>query len=86
MNTTIKTILGITVAAAMGAALGAFLTPEKGAFLLTRIKDDASNFLSNFPASKVFLGKPDRHTSPGEMTSELIDMDQYETYTFKHEL
>ncbi len=86
MNTTIKTILGITVAAATGAALGAFLTPEKGAFLLTRIKDGANNFLNDFPARKVFSGQLERNPSMGEMTSELIDMDQYETYTSKHEL
>lgn len=86
MNTTIKTILGITVAAATGAALGAFLTPEKGAFLLARIKDGTGNFLNDLPARSVFSGKLGTHPSVGEMTSELIDMDQYETYTSKHEL
>lgn len=86
MNTSIKTILGITVAAATGAALGAFLTPEKGTFLLTRIKDGTNSFLNDFPFRKVFSGKLHSQPTVGEMTSELIDMDQYETYTSKHEL
>jgi hypothetical protein len=85
MNTTIKTILGITVAAATGAALGTLLTPEKGAYLLARIKDGTNNLLNDFPARKVF-DKLDMYPSLGEMTSELIDMDQYETYTSKYEL
>jgi len=85
MNTTIKTIFGITIATATAAALGMLLAPEKGSFLLAGIKDGTYNFLNNFPARKV-LGQLDTHPSMGEMTSELIDMDQYETYTSKQEL
>jgi len=48
MNTTSKVILGITVAAAAGAAIGMLLAPEKGTDLQMRIKEGAKDWLSNF--------------------------------------
>jgi len=48
MNTTSKVILGITVAAAAGAAIGMLLAPEKGSDLQMRIKAGAKDWLSNF--------------------------------------
>ena len=48
MNTTTKVILGLTVAAAAGAAIGMLLAPEKGSDLQKRIKEGASDWLSNF--------------------------------------
>jgi gas vesicle protein len=80
MNTTAKTILGITVATATGAALGMLLAPEKGSILLAKIRSGTKRFLNDFSAR---TSKPDVDHPMGEMTSELIDMDQYETYTSK---
>lgn len=48
MNTTTKVILGITVAAAAGAAIGMLLAPEKGTDLQKKIKVGASKWLSQF--------------------------------------
>ena len=84
MNTTIKTILGITVAAASGAVLRVLLAPKKDAFTFTKIKDETKFFLNDFPT--VFPRKLDIHQPVGEMTSELIEIDQYETYSSKFEL
>ena len=48
MNTTTKVILGITVAAAAGAAIGMLLAPEKGSDLQLKIKEGAKDWLSHF--------------------------------------
>lgn len=48
MNNTTKMILGITVAAAAGAAIGMLLAPEKGADLQKKVKDGAKDWLNNF--------------------------------------
>jgi gas vesicle protein len=48
MNTTTKVILGMTVAAAAGAAIGMLLAPEKGSDLQKRIKEGAKDWLSDF--------------------------------------
>jgi gas vesicle protein len=56
MNTTTKVILGLTVAAAAGAAIGMLLAPEKGSDLQKKIKDGASDWLSNF-SSLLMTGK-----------------------------
>ncbi len=80
MNTTTKVILGVTLAAAAGAALGMLLAPEKGTDLQKKIKDGATDWLSEFSTllatgkglaadfkSKAQLGLED-------LTSELIDL------------
>jgi gas vesicle protein len=56
MNTTTKVILGLTVAAAAGAAIGMLLAPEKGSDLQKKIKDGTSDWLSNF-SSLLLAGK-----------------------------
>ncbi len=56
MNTTTKMILGITVAAAAGAAIGMLIAPEKGSDLQKRIKDGANDLLSDF-SSLLVTGK-----------------------------
>jgi len=50
MNTTTKVILGITVAAAAGAAIGMLIAPEKGSVLQHKIKESASTWLKDFAA------------------------------------
>lgn len=50
MNTTTKVILGITVAAAVGAAVGVLLAPEKGSDLQKKIKDGAMDWLRDISA------------------------------------
>ncbi|HTJ48862.1 MAG TPA: YtxH domain-containing protein [Cyclobacteriaceae bacterium] len=48
MNTTTKVILGLTAAAAAGAAIGLLLAPEKGSDLRKKIKDGAKNLMNDF--------------------------------------
>lgn len=48
MNTTTKVILGITVAAAAGAAIGMLLAPQKGSDLQQKMKTTALNLLGEF--------------------------------------
>ncbi len=48
MNTTAKMIIGITVAAAAGAAIGMLMAPEKGTDLRKKIKAGASDLLKEF--------------------------------------
>lgn len=48
MNTTAKMIVGITVAAAAGAAIGMLMAPEKGTDLQKKIKAGASDLLQEF--------------------------------------
>ena len=76
MNTTIKVILGITVAAAAGAAIGMLLAPEKGTDLQKKIKEGASNWLSQF-AGLLVAGK--------ELASEFKSKAQDEVEELKSE-
>jgi gas vesicle protein len=48
MNTTTKMILGITVAAAAGAAIGMLIAPEKGTDLQKKIKQGVNDLLNEF--------------------------------------
>jgi gas vesicle protein len=48
MNNTTKVIVGLAVAAAAGAAVGMLLTTENGADLQKRIKNRASEWLTEF--------------------------------------
>lgn len=48
MNTKTKVILGITVAAAAGAAIGMLIASEKGIDLQNKIKESASDLLNEF--------------------------------------
>lgn len=50
MNTTTKVILGLTAAAAAGAAIGLLLAPEKGSDLRKKIKDGTKSFMNDFSA------------------------------------
>ena len=56
MNTTTKVILGLTAAAAAGAAIGLLLAPEKGSDLRKKIKDGAKNLMNDF-SSLLATGK-----------------------------
>jgi gas vesicle protein len=56
MKNTTKIILGITVAAAAGAAIGMLLAPEKGKDLQKKIAEGAREWLGEF-ASLLALGK-----------------------------
>lgn len=56
MKTTTKVILGITVAAAAGAAIGMLLAPEKGKDLQRKIAEGAKDWLAEF-SSLLALGK-----------------------------
>lgn len=56
MNTTTKMIIGLTVAAAAGAAIGMLMAPEKGSDLQKKIKDGASDWMKNF-SSLLLAGK-----------------------------
>lgn len=50
MNTTTKMIIGITVAAAAGAAIGMLLAPEKGSDLQKKIKENSKDWINNILA------------------------------------
>lgn len=56
MNTTTKVILGMTVAAAAGAAIGMLLAPEKGTDLQRKIKDGTTDWIKLF-SSLISTGK-----------------------------
>lgn len=56
MKTTTKVILGVTVAAAAGAAIGMLLAPEKGKDLQKKIAEGAKDWLAEF-ASLIKMGK-----------------------------
>lgn len=81
MNTTTKVILGITVAAAAGAAIGMLLAPEKGSDLQKKIRDGAKDLLDNF-STLLNTGKElaseykfNAQQSIEEMSSTLHDTD-----------
>lgn len=48
MKTSVKFIIGLTVAAAAGAAIGMLLAPEKGKDLQKKLKEEAEDLLSQF--------------------------------------
>lgn len=48
MKTTTKFIIGLSVAAAAGAAIGMLLAPEKGKDLQKKLKEEAEDILSQF--------------------------------------
>jgi gas vesicle protein len=84
MNTTTKVILGVTVAAVAGAAIGMLLAPEKGTDLQKRIKDGATNWLKEF-SSLLNMGKEvatevkeKAESSFKELSSELIEFDPHQ--------
>lgn len=81
MNTTTKMILGITVAAAAGAAIGMLLAPEKGAELQKKIKEGASDWMHEF-TGLVGIGKQlvteIQSLNINGLTSEMIDLDEHE--------
>jgi gas vesicle protein len=56
MKTSAKFIIGLTIAAAAGAAIGMLLAPEKGKDLQKKLKDEAEDLLSQF-GSLVQAGK-----------------------------
>jgi gas vesicle protein len=56
MNTTTKMILGIAVAAAVGAAIGMLMAPERGSDLQKRIKVGASDLINEF-STLLVIGK-----------------------------
>jgi gas vesicle protein len=56
MKTTTKIILGVTVAAAAGAAIGMLLAPEKGKDLQKKIADSVNDWLAEF-SSLIAMGK-----------------------------
>jgi gas vesicle protein len=56
MKTTTKVILGITAAAAAGAAIGMLLAPEKGKDLQKKIAEGAKDWLAEF-SSLLAMGR-----------------------------
>jgi gas vesicle protein len=48
MKTSVKFIIGLSVAAAAGAAIGMLLAPEKGKDLQRKLKEEAEDILSQF--------------------------------------
>lgn len=48
MKTSTKFIIGLTVAAAAGAAIGMLLAPEKGSDLQKKLKEEAEDLFSQF--------------------------------------
>jgi len=88
MNTNAKMILGITVAAAAGAAIGLLLAPEKGVDLQKKIKKGATEWIKEFSG---LLGLGQQLVSEFKSTvnlnglsSEMIDLDEKELVTLKH--
>ena len=92
MNTAAKAILGISLATTVGAVLGISLTSEQRSFVLSKIKmgvqdlvhDITSLFTKENAGSVQSINKTIQ--SGGELTSELIDIDQYETYNSNREI
>jgi len=73
MNTTTKVILGITVAAAAGAAIGMLLAPEKGSDLQKKLAGGAKDWLSEI-GSLLDIGKDviSKIKTQGEDSAEQI--------------
>jgi gas vesicle protein len=77
MNTTTKVILGLTVAAAAGAAIGMLLAPEKGTDLQKKVKEGFQDWLSHF-AGLLHTGK--------ELASEFRSQTQSEVDELRTEV
>jgi len=92
MNTVAKTILGIALATTAGAVLGISIDSEQRSFLLSKIKAGAKVLIHGFSSiiANENVGEIESNYEAsypeGEMTSELIDIDQYETYSSKQDL
>lgn len=71
MKTSTKFIIGLTVAAAAGAAIGMLLAPEKGSDLQKKLKAEAEDFIRQF-GSILQTGK-DALSQVAENTAEEID-------------
>lgn len=90
MNTTTKVILGISIAAAAGAAIGMLLAPEKGVDLQKKIKEGANDLLSNFSnlintgkeLASEFKSTAQRNVT--ELSSELIEFDREDANVLKN--
>ncbi|HEY8935913.1 MAG TPA: YtxH domain-containing protein [Cyclobacteriaceae bacterium] len=86
MNTTAKIILGLTAAAAAGAAIGMLLAPEKGSDLRKKIKSNTKDFMNDF-ASLLARGKElvtDFQDSILERTDDLRELSEQETNVSKN--
>jgi len=73
MNTTTKIILGMTVAAAAGAAIGMLFAPEKGSDLQKKIREGTNDWVKNF-SGLLMSGKAlleEINTKPAE--SKVVD-------------
>ena len=86
MNTTTKMILGITVAAAAGAAIGMLLAPEKGTDLQKKIKEGASDWMHEL-TGLIGIGKKliteIQSLNINGLTSEMIDLDEHEKTAYQ---
>lgn len=90
MNTTTKVIVGISIAAAAGAAIGMLLAPEKGVDLQKKIKEGANDLLTNFSnlintgkeLASEFKSSAQRNVT--ELSSELIEFDKEDANGLKH--
>lgn len=90
MNTTTKMIVGISIAAAAGAAIGMLLAPEKGVDLQKKIKEGANDLLTNFSnlintgkeLASEFKSTAQRNVT--ELSSELIEYDREDANASKH--
>lgn len=77
MNTTLKLIIGISVAAATVAVFGSMLGPLDGAILQAQIKTRVKDLIDNLSIRKRNV-KPQIHIGRdnlSELTSEMIDLD-----------
>ena len=89
MNTTTKVIVGISIAAAAGAAIGMLMAPEKGVDLQKKIKEGASDLLSNFSnlinTGKELISefKSTAQRNVTDLTSELIEIDREDANVLK---
>lgn len=89
MNTTTKMILGISIAAAAGAAIGMLMAPEKGVDLQKKIKEGATDLLTNFSnllntgkeLASEFKSSAQRNVT--ELSSELIEFDKEDANALK---
>ena len=89
MNTTTKVIVGISIAAAAGAAIGMLMAHEKGVDLQKKIKEGASDLLSNFSnlinTGKELISefKSTAQRNVTDLTSELIEIDREDANVLK---
>ncbi|HEY8934407.1 MAG TPA: YtxH domain-containing protein [Cyclobacteriaceae bacterium] len=86
MNTTAKIIIGVTAAAAAGAALGMLLAPEKGSDLRRKIKNNTKDFMNDF-ANLLARGKElvtDFQDSILERADDIRELSEQETNVSKN--